>query len=162
MFFFLANYQPSRLLQDTTIKSSLQVCFESKSIRVEMIVDQTCRRGWIYIWVTAAYALVMGCDQNFRELRIKSERDFAYHHLHETEICEWLFSPFIMILKKRSKCLRKLIWNRWNSWNLLWTGFHNLELKWNLILWNAKNCFQAWIFRECEFTDPSLINVQAL
>ena len=38
--------------------------------------------------------------------------------------------------------------------NWAWTGFHNLELYWNVILWRAKQCFLAWIF--CEFTDPSL------
>ena len=26
-----------------------------------------------------------------------------------------------------------------------------------MIPWNAKNCFWAWIFREHEFTDPSLV-----
>ena len=32
---------------------------------------------------------------------------------------------------------------------------HYIEMKRNMILWNAKNCFQVWIFREREFTDPS-------
>ena len=43
----------------------------------------------------------MGCDQNFRELRIKSERDFTYHNLGETEICEWQFYPFVVILSEK-------------------------------------------------------------
>ena len=34
------------------------------------------------------------------------------------------------------------------------TGIHNIELKWTVISWNAENCFQAWMFREREFTDP--------
>ena len=29
-----------------------------------------------------------------------------------------------------------------------------MKLKWNMIQWNATNCFQAWIFHEREFTDP--------
>ena len=37
-----------------------------------------------------------------------------------------------------------------------WTGIHDLELKWNMSLWNATNCFWAWISREFEWTDPSL------
>ena len=28
-----------------------------------------------------------------------------------------------------------------------------------MILWNAENCFRAWNFHECEFTDPSLIKI---
>ena len=40
--------------------------------------------------------------------------------------------------------------------NWTWSGIHNIELKWNVILWNAENCFQAWIFREHEFTDRHL------
>ena len=38
------------------------------------------------------------------------------------------------------------------------TIFHNLQLKWNMIPWNAKDCFWAWIFCECEFTEPSLVH----
>ena len=38
----------------------------------------------------------------------------------------------------------------------VWTEFHNLELKGNVISWNVKHCFQGWIFRECESIQPSL------
>ena len=37
-----------------------------------------------------------------------------------------------------------------------WPGFHNLELKLDVITANARNCPWAWIFRRCNFTDPSL------
>ena len=46
-----------------------------------------------------------------------------------------------------------------NYWNWAWTGFHNSELKWNVIPWNAKHCFQPWIFCEHKFTDPSLLRI---
>ena len=36
-------------------------------------------------------------------------------------------------------------------------GINDIKLKWNMILWNGENCFLAWIFRENEFTDTSLI-----
>ena len=48
-------------------------------------------------------------------------------------------------------------WNLWNNRNWEWTVFPNLELKWNVILWNAKNCFSSWIFRELKFTYSSLM-----
>ena len=78
----------------------------------------------------------MGCDQNewfyvsLFDWTVKSIDDnFPYF------VCFWLI--FV--------------------WFLEWKGFHNLELKWNVILWNAKHCLRAWIFCECELTDPSLI-----
>ena len=40
-----------------------------------------------------------------------------------------------------------------------WNWFHTLELKWYVIPWN---CFRAWIFCECEFTDPSLFSTYLL
>ena len=40
----------------------------------------------------------------------------------------------------------------------MWTGYNNLELKWNVIPWKAKNCFWVWIFSKCEFTDSSLVD----
>ena len=45
--------------------------------------------------------------------------------------------------------------NCYNYRKWAWTGFHILELKWNVIPWNARNCFWAWIFNERKFTDPS-------
>ena len=57
--------------------------------------------------------------------------------------------------------------NRLNYWNWAWTGFHNSELKWNVILWNAKHWFRMWIFRKCEFLKtwyfllwPTLFQIQ--
>ena len=47
-------------------------------------------------------------------------------------------------------------WNRWNYRNQARAGFHNSELKWNVNPWNAKNCFQAWIYCKHEFTRMSL------
>ena len=52
-------------------------------------------------------------------------------------------------------------WNRWNYANLTWSGFHNFEQKWNVNPWNIKNFFQAWIFRERKFTDPSLLYIRS-
>ena len=40
---------------------------------------------------------------------------------------------------------------------LAWMGCNNLELKWNVITWNAKCWLRAWIFHNHEFTDPSLV-----
>ena len=48
-------------------------------------------------------------------------------------------------------------WNHWNFGKQDWTGFCNLELKLNLVSWNATNCFRVRIFRERKFTDPSLV-----
>ena len=48
-------------------------------------------------------------------------------------------------------------WNHWNYGKQDWTGFCNLELKLNLVSWNATNCFRVRIFRERKFTDPSLV-----
>ena len=64
----------------------------------------------------------------------------------------------------------------WTLWMTIVPIFHNFDLKtsklsleiakitkmgceklkWIVILWNAKNCFRMWIFREYEFTDTSL------
>ena len=44
-----------------------------------------------------------------------------------------------------------------NYRNCVWTRFNNLEMKRNVIPWNAKPCFRVWIFCECEFTDPTLL-----
>ena len=91
---------------------------------------------------------------------IECEWDFTFHHLRET------WNPWMTIFPIywdfewiRSKFLCEFIWIHWNSWNRARTGFHNhnLELKWNVIQWNAKNCFQEWIFYKHEFTHPSLI-----
>ena len=59
---------------------------------------------------------------------------------------------------KISKFLRDFTRKRKVYGNLAWTGFHNLGLKSHVILWNAKHYFQAWIFRELEFTDPSFFS----
>ena len=53
---------------------------------------------------------------------------------------------------KISELVVDFTWNQWNYGNRAWKGFHNLELKWNVILWNVENCLEAWIFRESEFT----------
>ena len=63
---------------------------------------------------------------------------------------------------KTSKLLRDFMWNCKNYGHRMWSAFHNLELMWNMIPWNAKNCFRAWIFCGCEFTDPLLIWMQLL
>ena len=63
---------------------------------------------------------------------------------------------------KNNKLLRHFMWNRKNYGHQMWSAFHNLELMWNMIPWNAKNCFWAWIFCGCEFTDPLLIWMQLL
>ena len=62
---------------------------------------------------------------------------------------------------KNCQFLPDFTWNHWNYMNYEWTWIHDIELKWNVILWNAKNCFWAWVFRECEFTDPSLKNTSS-
>ena len=46
---------------------------------------------------------------------------------------------------KTSWFLRDFTWNRKTYCNQAQLRFHNLELKWNVILWNGKNCFRAWI-----------------
>ena len=66
------------------------------------------------------------------------------HH----ERCKWQFSILVWKIMKQI-----CVWFYVNYRNRAWTGFHNLKLKWNVILWNAKNCFGAWIFRKCEFID---------
>ena len=54
--------------------------------------------------------------------------------------------------------VNSIMWNHWNHVIQAWTGIHDIELKWNLISWNATNFFQAYIFREHEFTDLSLVS----
>ena len=44
----------------------------------------------------------------------------------------------------------------WNYVELTVNEIHAIELKWKVIPWNAENCFQAWIFCGCEFSDLSL------
>jgi len=72
------------------------------------------------------------------------------------EIGEWQCSLFLVILSEKLANFW-LISHEIAKTTGIGHGFHNLELKWNMISWNAKHCFRAWIFRECEFTDPSLV-----
>ena len=70
------------------------------------------------------------------------------------EIREWQFSPFFVILIiKTSQFQQCFTLDHWSYMIWVKTGMHDIELKWNVIPWNATNWFQAWIFRECEFTD---------
>ena len=81
------------------------------------------------------FKLLIGPEQNLRELSVN-----MISILHESQ-----FSIFFLILSKKlaDVCV-------------ISCEFVKFELKWNVILWNAKNRFWAWIFREREFTDPSL------
>ena len=77
---------------------------------------------------------------------------------------EWRFTSLVnceILFTQNFRNLSDFTWNHWNYMNYEWTWIHDIELKWNVILWNAKNCFWAWVFRECEFTDPSLKNTSS-
>ena len=84
---------------------------------------------------------------------IECERYFTCHHLHETWNLWISIFPIFMIvignLDNFSMILGKIA-------EITWTRIHEIELKWKVIPWNAEYYFQVWIFRECEFTDPSL------
>ena len=91
---------------------------------------------------------------------IERERDFISHHLRET------LNPWIAILPifrdfkwKTCQTQRDFTWNGWNYANRAITEINYIALKWKVIPWNAKTCFQAWIFREREITDPSLVYI---
>ena len=58
---------------------------------------------------------------------------------------------------KTCRFLYDFMWKRYDHINQVWTGFHNLELKWDVITWNAKKNFHAF-FCEHKFIDPSLIS----
>ena len=58
---------------------------------------------------------------------------------------------------KSCQYLRDYTWNYWNYVNCVWTGIHDIELKWNVIPWKAQTYFWGWIFHEIEFIDPSLV-----
>ena len=57
---------------------------------------------------------------------------------------------------KTDQFQRDFMWNHWNYLILTWMGIHDIELEWNEFPWNDEKYFGAWIFHECEFTDPSL------
>ena len=42
-------------------------------------------------------------------------------------------------------CIIKRKLQNFQNWALM--VFHNLELRWKMIPWNAKHYFQAWIFQ---------------
>ena len=89
--------------------------------------------------------------------------DFTFHLSCES----WnpwmtIFSIFRDFEWKTCQCQRDFTWNCWNYTNQAWTEIYAIELKWNAILWNGENCLWTWIFRDLEFTDPSLVYVTFL
>ena len=100
------------------------------------------------------WTIVMSREQNSRESSVNVISRFFICVKHE--LSEWRFSLFVMILsEKLPNILRDFTWNYRNCALM---EFHHFELKWNAIPWNSEKCFWAWIFRENEFTDPSLVN----
>ena len=85
----------------------------------------------------------MGHDPKF--MWIEHERHFMFHHLRES-LNPWMtiFPIFCGFEWKLETILCGFMWDCKNYRNWAWTGFHNVELKWNVILWNAKHCFLAW------------------
>ena len=86
-----------------------------------------------------------GRNQNLRILSVISHFTICV----KREFLEWQFSLFFFMLREKFT-------NFWVISCEIYHIFHILELKWNVIPRNAKNCFQSWIFHEREFTDPSL------
>ena len=78
-------------------------------------------------------SLVIGRDQNFRESRVNV--------ISFLTICVKRTNLWITI----SPCYQEFEWK---------TSQFKCAFTWKAILWNAKNCFQAF-FRECEFNHLS-------
>ena len=77
----------------------------------------------------------MGRDQNLRELSVTVILRFTI--FVNREICEWRqFSLFFVILSEEIEKWCSMI-----SREIARTRFHVLDLKWNMIPWNAKNFF---------------------
>ena len=94
---------------------------------------------------------------------IERKCDFIFHHFRKPWNPWMTIFPIFVNLQWRSfKILHDFTWNGYIYRNWAWMGFYNLELKWKVIVRNAKNYFQTWIFCEREFTDPSLIGIQSL
>ena len=92
----------------------------------------------------------MGTDQNLCDLSMNGNSYFTI--CVNSGLFEWQFSLFFLIFSE------KLEWFKWYRIEYryqTWIGFHNLELKWNASLWNAKDCLRVWIFHEftATFTD---------
>ena len=86
---------------------------------------------------------VVNCDQNLRESSMNVISRFTICMIHQLR--EWQFPLFFVILNEKLAVISHKIAQI--------MGFHNLELKWNVIQWNAS--YWAYIFREREFTEPS-------
>ena len=60
---------------------------------------------------------------------------------------EWQFSLFFVILSEKIATVwRDFMWNCSNHRNHVWMEVNSLELKWIMILCNAKNCFLIKIY----------------
>ena len=114
------------------------------------LVNSNCTlKNTIYLW------LLSSSDGSWSKTWIERQHDFTFHHLRETwNLWMTIFPSFRDIEWNFSMSLRVIA--VFTYVNQAWMGFHNLEQKWKVISWNAKNCFQVWIFRQNEFTGSSL------
>ena len=96
----------------------------------------------------------MSCQLWAKFTWIKHERNFTFHHFPEPWNLWMTNFPFLRVFKNwQSFLLYSVISLKLRE--LAWMGFNNLELRWNVIPWNAKYCLRAWIFHKREFTDQS-------
>ena len=89
--------------------------------------------------------------------KIKDYSNFLVKHLAKKVKNRSTFGHFNSISPKKSRRL-----DRWSADNnrpinrpINRNRSYTRNETW--FSWNARHCFRAWIFRECEFTDPSLV-----
>ena len=98
----------------------------------------------------------MSCDRNLCEPSVNMISPFT--HLYEP-CTPWLaiFPTYFELEWKTCKFLSDFTRHQYKDGNWVRTAFHNLGLKWYMILWgwDAENCFQAqaWILWEHKFTN---------
>ena len=84
------------------------------------------------------------------------ECNFTVHHLRETWNTWMAFYPICRdFVWSNCQFLCDFTWNFWSYMNCTWMWIHNIVLMWIVIHWNAEIGFWVWVFRECDFTDPS-------